>query len=112
MVPIRDSDADADTVFDVLAHHRRRTALSVLIDHENPITLADLADEVAVREHDASIDEVPAEDVMQLYLSLYHAHVPKLAEEGFVRYDQERDLVELHVDDDRLELYRPLFSGE
>ena len=109
MEPIPDSDANVDTVFDVLAHRRRRDALGVLVDHENPMTLADLADEVAVREHDTRIDDIPADDVMELYLSLYHAHVPKLAAAGCVRYDQEHDLIALCADDERVDVYRALF---
>lgn len=89
-----------DEVFDVLSDRRRRTALEVLIAHEVPLALADLADEVAVREHEARITEISEETVRDVYLSLYHKHVPKLREANVVRYDQDRDLVALtdHAD--------------
>lgn len=57
--------------------------------------LADLADEVAVREADAPLPEVPAEDVRDVYMMLYHNHVPRLENHGLVRYDQDRDMVAL-----------------
>lgn len=82
-----------DTVFDLLSHSRRRHALAVLASHEEPIALPDLADEVAVRQHDASIEEVPAEAVADIYFRLYHKDVPKLTAADVVAYDQERDLV-------------------
>ncbi len=81
-----------DRSFDALANARRRHVLSVLSDHRT-ISLADLADEVAVRERSLPLAEIPAEAVAQLYMTLYHRHVPLLAERGFVDYDQETDMV-------------------
>lgn len=83
----------ADDVFRLLADHRRRFAVSVLRDHERPMALADLADEVAVMEFGSTITGIPPEDVKHVYMSLYHSHVPKLEDYGVVTYDQESDLV-------------------
>ncbi|PSP76174.1 hypothetical protein BRC81_13565 [Halobacteriales archaeon QS_1_68_20] len=82
-----------DTVFDLLSHSRRRHALAVLGNYDEPMTLADLADEVAVRQHEASLDEISAEEVADIYFRLYHKDVPKLTAADVVAYDQERDLV-------------------
>lgn len=82
-----------DTVFDLLSNRRRRHALAVLADYEEPITLADLADEVAVREFDKPIEDVPAETVADIYFRLYHKDVPKLTTADVVAYDQDHDLV-------------------
>lgn len=82
-----------DTVFELLSNRRRRHALAALGCYEEPITLADLADEVAVREHGTSIEEVSAETVANIYFRLYHKDVPKLTSAGVIAYDQERDLV-------------------
>lgn len=83
-----------DTVFDLLTHQRRRYALACLKEHGS-LALADLADEVACRENDCPITEVPEDEVLRVYSALWHAHVPKLAAHGVVAYDQERDLVAL-----------------
>lgn len=80
---------------DLLADRRRRDALRVLAYHDEPVTLADLADEVAIREHGVPLTDVPAESVLRVYLSLYHAHVPRLAGAGVVAYDQDDDVVRL-----------------
>lgn len=98
-----DGPPTIDEVFDVLSDSRRRTALEVLIAHEVPLALADLADEVAVREHDARITDISEETVRDVYLSLYHKHVPKLREADVVRYHQERDLVALSDHADHVE---------
>lgn len=82
-----------NTIFEVFAHHRRRYALRELHRHERPMALADLADEIAVRENETALTDIPAEEVQQIYLTLYHTHIPKLEDADLVDYDQERDTV-------------------
>ncbi len=84
-----------DDLFEILASPRRRYILRCLRTHDPPLALADVADEVAVYEHDTDITDIAAEDIKRIYLSLYHTHIPKLAERGLVTYSQERDLVTL-----------------
>lgn len=86
-------DVSADAVFEILAEERRRYLIESLAEHGYSLTLADLADEVASREHDAHITEIPEEAVLRTYLTLYHQHVPKLAAADVVTYDQNRDMV-------------------
>lgn len=86
-------DLALDTVFHLLSHRRRRYVLSCLSAHGPTVALPDVADDVATREYETSIVDIPEEDVLEVYLSLYHTHVPKLVEAGVVSYDQERDLV-------------------
>ncbi|NIB98363.1 hypothetical protein [Halobacterium sp. R2-5] len=83
-----------DDVYALLASERRRYVLSVLREHES-LSLPDLADEVALREHDAPLPQVPEDAVLQVYLSLWHVHVPKLTDADVVAYDQDRDIVTL-----------------
>ena len=57
------------------------------------LTLPDAAEEVAVRETGRKVTELSAERVHQIYISLYHDHLPRLVEANLLEYDQERDLV-------------------
>ncbi|UPM43588.1 hypothetical protein MW046_03855 [Halocatena salina] len=57
------------------------------------MSLPDLADECVVMEHGCALDDIPAEAVRDMYMSLYHSHIPHLVEIGAIEYDQERDLV-------------------
>lgn len=98
----RAPESRLDALFGVLSDRRRRIALRCLVAYDSPMTLADLADEVAVREQETPLTQIPADDVMQVYLSLYHAHVPKLADAGVVEYSQEQDLVRLTEEPDRV----------
>ncbi|WP_339104360.1 hypothetical protein [Haloterrigena salinisoli] len=106
MVGPREADESANTVFELLSHRRRRYALECLREYENPLPLADLADEVAVRERDAPLSEISPEAVKRIYLSLYHVHVPKLADAAYVHYSQERDAVSLREHSERSEQLR------
>lgn len=100
------ADEPANSVFELLSHHRRRYALECLREYENPLPLADLADEVAVRERDAPLPEISPEAVKRIYLSLYHVHIPKLADAAYVHYSQERDAVSLREHSERSEQLR------
>jgi hypothetical protein len=70
---------------------RATLALEVLEEHGEPLPLADVADEVAVREADCSLDEIAASEVLWIYDDLYYDHVPTLVGAGLVEYDQETD---------------------
>ena len=81
-----------DRVFHALADARRRCVVRLLHDHGS-LTLADLADEVASRERGARLPDVSGDAVRDVYLSLYHRHLPRLEAADVAEYDQERDAV-------------------
>ena len=95
MVGPQQNHESTNTTVELLAHHRRRYVLRCLREHDTEMALADLSDEVAVREYDASLPEIDREDVKRVYLSLYHTHVPKLADADVVHYSQAADTVTL-----------------
>lgn len=82
-----------DTTFDLLANQRRRYILECLSDNTQPITLTDLAEDVAVHENERPLTEIPNETVQAISTSLSHAHIPKLADAGAVEHDSDQDLV-------------------
>lgn len=86
------SRRELNAVFETLAHRRRRLVLSCLQEHRRS-SLADLAEVVAEAEANARVDELSAESVRDVYLSLYHRHLPTLEDASLVEYDQDRDVV-------------------
>jgi hypothetical protein len=89
-------NASADTVdeaFALLADERRRLLLEVMRTYGEELTLPDAAEEVAVRETGRQVTELSAERVANVYISLYHDHMPRLVENGLLEYNQERDMV-------------------
>lgn len=91
-----------DRVFEALSRQRRRFALHCLQKYEDPMALADMADEIAVWENDTDIVDISAEEVKRVYISLYHTHIPKLADAGIVEYSQEQDMVALSENAEQL----------
>ena len=79
--------------FELLTNRRRRLTLRVVRTYGDDLTLADLAEEVAMREFDRGIADISAETVREVYVSLYHDHLPRLVDVGLLEYEQERDLV-------------------
>jgi hypothetical protein len=79
--------------FSLLADQRRRLLLSVMRSYGEEVTLPDAAEEVAARETGHTVRNISAERVKEVYLSLYHDHLPRLVDAGLLEYDQERDLV-------------------
>jgi len=90
-----------DSVFRALADDRRRIAVSCLGGHDT-LTLPDMAEFVVEREQAEPLSSIDASVVRDVYLSLYHTHVPVLENAGVARYEQERDLVI------RTDQYRPM----
>jgi len=84
---------ERDVVYRALGDDRRLTVLDCLSTTGGPLALADLARAVVAREGVESPVEPSGEGVQTVYLSLYHRHVPRLAEAGLVRFDSERELV-------------------
>ncbi|WP_229380303.1 DUF7344 domain-containing protein [Haloterrigena salifodinae] len=85
----------ADTALEALSNERCRCVLQCLLPVDNPMALADLADEVAALENGTGTTDVSKEDVKDVYMSLYHADIPKLAAADIVEYDQVQNTVTL-----------------
>lgn len=78
---------ELDHLFEALAHPRRRYLCYALLESAER-SLADLAGSVAAWESDVPEGAVTGEQREEVYLALYHAHVPKLVENGVVTFDE------------------------
>jgi tRNA threonylcarbamoyladenosine modification (KEOPS) complex Pcc1 subunit len=74
--------------------------------------MADAAAEVARRNGDRPIHELPAEEVERVYSALHHSHVPQLVEQGAVAFDRERNVVTLTDRGQRLARLREQVTGQ
>lgn len=83
-----------DHVFGVLNHPRRRYVLYAL-SSGNECTLGELALRIAAWERDVEEHDVDDEKRDHVSLSLYHAHVPMLEDEGVVEYDRSEETLRL-----------------
>jgi len=107
---------DEDTRYRLLADDRRRTLLDFLDPDRRPVALADLARRVASFESESTTDaETDGLNARPVYHTLYHVHVPKLADAGVVSFDPDRRTVATGPNFDALrsqaELPRQLQAG-
>ena len=83
-----------DSVLDLCRHQHRRIVLGLLTAERRSLTLNDLTKTVLAYNHQASPTEVSRDVLSEIRLSLYHAHLPKLASDGLVTFDRYRRIVE------------------
>ena len=82
-----------DSVLDMCQHQHRRIVLALLKTEQRSLTLTDLTQAVLKYNHQASPTAVSEDVLTEIRLSLYHAHLPKLASDGLITYDPDRQLV-------------------
>lgn len=83
---------ELEHVFSALSHPRRRYLMYALA--ENPEwTLDDLATKLVAWEEGIDEAAVESNQCDQMYVSLYHTHVPKLVDEGVITYDSEAETI-------------------
>ena len=90
-VSVQEDEDLLDRAYGVLSDSRRRSLLAAMRDSEFPVSMATLATRIAALEADASESEVSNATVQDVYLSLYHVHLPKLADVGAVSVDRENN---------------------
>lgn len=98
-----DSGSISIDVISLLGDGRRRKVLECLADDPQEMPLADLAEDIAMDEHEPPRSELPADTIQRIATSLYHVHIPQLVDAGVVEYDMERDMVRPSGRTDRIE---------
>lgn len=101
-------------IVEVVLNRRRRYALYYLFEHSVPVSVEDLAVQVAAWERatvsDGMADEVTtveaaAAHVESVYAALRENHLPHLDGLGLVTYDDRNDRVTGRIEDPTVELY-------
>jgi hypothetical protein len=83
---------EIDYVYEALAHSRRRYLCYTLLE-ETEWTLDELARKIAAWENDSPEDEITNRQQQRIYLSLYHSHIPKLADIGVLSFDDTTETI-------------------
>jgi hypothetical protein len=84
---------DLDGVFEALDHPRRRYLLYTLINGSSEESLAELATTIAAWEREKPEAAVTDDERTDVQLTLYHSHVPKLANLGVLEYREDEDII-------------------
>lgn len=94
-----------DTIFSMLSNQRRRHVLYYLDRESGPVSLRDLAEQIAAWENDVAVSELDYKQRKRVYTSLHQTHLPKLDDAGIVSYDRENGTVTLADRADDLDAY-------
>ncbi len=79
-----------NTIFEILSNPGRRYVLTYVLQSDGFVTISELVDYVTTKTTAKMTDE---EFRRKVTVELSHTHLPKLEEEGFVRYNMERQLI-------------------
>jgi hypothetical protein len=93
-----------DDVFDLLQSEERRYALYYLDAQDDPVSIDELAEEVAKMKDDARADDPSHSDVRHYKIELQHSELPKADEATFVDYDSDEGLVRLTAEPPEFEV--------
>jgi hypothetical protein len=83
---------EIEPVYEALGHPRRRYLCYTLLENTE-WSLTDLATKIAAWENDVSEHAVTEDQREEVYVALYHAHVPKLVDEGVITFDEETEQI-------------------
>ncbi|WP_458210663.1 DUF7344 domain-containing protein [Haladaptatus sp. NG-SE-30] len=83
-----------DKIFHLLQTPRRRYVLRYLKENDGVVEMRDIAEQVAAWENGISVQALTSDQRQRVYIPLYQSHLPKLDEEGIIKYDQNRGTVE------------------
>ncbi|QSX00990.1 DUF7344 domain-containing protein [Haloterrigena alkaliphila] len=88
------TSAEFDTLLELCQEQHRRIVLAVLASEKRSLTVNDLTKTIIKHNHHTPLREISSEESRRIRLELHHVHIPKLADQSLVEYDQERKLVE------------------
>lgn len=83
---------EIEPIYEALGHPRRRYLCYTLLEHTE-WSLSDLATKIAAWENDVPEHAVTEDQREEAYVALYHAHVPKLVDEGVITFDEATETI-------------------
>lgn len=83
---------EIEPVYEALGHSRRRYLCYTLFE-DTEWSLTELATKIAAWENDVPEHAVTEDQREELYVALYHAHVPKLVDEGVIAFDAATETI-------------------
>lgn len=94
-----------DEIFDALKASRRRAVLRYLDENGGTATTGTLAEHIAAMENGVDVSAISSSQRKRVYVALYQAHLPRMADFGIVEYDSDRGNVRLCDRADRVLSY-------
>ncbi|WP_227357087.1 DUF7344 domain-containing protein [Haladaptatus salinisoli] len=87
--------AALDRVFDLFSEERRRYALYFLEQENGPVSVDEVAEQIAEWKTNPRTVPIPEEKFDQIEVELRHNHLPKASEAEYITYDPKEEVVEI-----------------
>jgi hypothetical protein len=94
-----------DVVFELLKNQRRRDAIRFLEENGEEATLSDMAEHIAAKENDTTVQALSSSQRKRVYIGLYQCHLPKMADAGVIDFEKNRGDIELRPAAEQLDPY-------
>jgi hypothetical protein len=98
--------------FEVLRNRRRRYVLHYLKRYGGPVSLSDLATQVAAWEYDRDVEHVSSDEHRRVYTTLQQTHLEKMEQVGIIDYDASEGVVSRTQHTDDLTVYLEVVSDD
>lgn len=85
-----DGPLPVDELFGLLKNERRRLTLGYLRQHDEPVSLGELAESIASHENDKPEAQLNAMERKRVYVGLYQCHLPMMDDRGAVDFNKPR----------------------
>jgi len=91
---VSDPHITFDSVLDLCRSQHRRIVLGILVAEQRSVTLNELTEAIIKYNHQISPTEASDDVLAETRTSLHHNHLPKLASEGLITYEPDREHAE------------------
>ncbi len=101
-----------DVLYDALSQTRRRYALHYLKQRGEPVSVQELAEQVAAWENEKEVEELTSQERKRVYIAFYQSHLQTMDDNGLVEYDDDDGTVTLSESMRDIDLYLEVVPEE
>jgi hypothetical protein len=83
-----------DQTFELLKNQRRRYVLHYLESEDGPVSLSELAEQIAAWENDKEVRLISSSERKRVYVGLYQCHLPKMDDMDAISFNKPRGIIE------------------
>lgn len=99
-------------LYNALSQKRRRYTLHYLKQRTEPVSVQELAEQVAAWENHKTVQELTSQERKRVYIALYQSHLSTMDAEGLVEYDEDNGMVQLSDSMKSIDLYLEIVPAE
>lgn len=101
-----------DIIFEMLRNRRRQLVLEYLREHDETVTIGELAEHIAAIENDTTVRQLNAQQRKRVYIGLYQCHLPKMDDVDVIEFNQSRGRISPGEHIEPLYEYLDVANGE